>query len=64
MSVTAVANSIGLALSILEKNSYLGAQYSIIEFISKMIAVGVKKDDVYYGLQEYFESLGKDDKRW
>lgn len=64
MSQTAISNAIGFALPILEKNSYVGAMYSIIEFVSKMIAVGVKKEDIFYGLQEYFEKLGKDKKRW
>lgn len=48
MSRTAIANAIGLALPILEKNSYLGAQYSVIEFVSKMVAVGVKREDIYF----------------
>lgn len=39
MSKTAIANAIGLALPILEKNSYIGAMYSIIEFISKLVAI-------------------------
>lgn len=64
MSKTAIANAIGLALPILEKNSYIGAMYSIIEFISKLVAIWVRKKDIYYGLQEYFESLGKESKRW
>ncbi len=64
MSRTAIANAIGFALPVLEKNHYIGAKYSIIEFVSKLIAVWVKWEDIYYGLQEYCESLGKDPKRW
>lgn len=64
MSKTAIANAIWYALPILQKNSYIGAMYSIIEFVSKLVAIWVRKKDIYYGLQEYFESLGKDDKRW
>lgn len=64
MSRTAVANAIGFALSLADKNVYLASQFSIIEFVSKMVAVWVKKEDIYYGLQEYFEGLWKEDVRW
>jgi phosphoribosylformylglycinamidine synthase len=64
ISVIAVANAMGVALPVLEKNSYIGAMYSIIDFVSKLVAIWVKKNDIYYGLQEYFESLWKDSKRW
>ncbi|MBR6768102.1 MAG: phosphoribosylformylglycinamidine synthase [Clostridia bacterium] len=47
-----------------EKSPYHGAYLAVIESVSKLIAIGASFDDVYLTFQEYFEKLGKDEKRW
>ena len=47
-----------------EKSPYHGAYLAVIESVSKLIATGAEFSDVYLTFQEYFERLGKDEKRW
>ncbi len=47
-----------------EQSPYHGAYLAIVESVSKLIAAGAKFEDVYLSLQEYFERLGKDPKKW
>ncbi len=47
-----------------EQSPYHGAYLAIVESVSKLIATGAKFEDVYLSLQEYFERLGKDPKKW
>lgn len=47
-----------------EKNQFCGAYLAVIESVSKLIASGADFSDVYLTFQEYFERLGKDEKRW
>jgi phosphoribosylformylglycinamidine synthase len=47
-----------------EQSPYHGAYLAIVESVSKLIASGAKFEDVYLSLQEFFEKLGKDPKRW
>ena len=49
---------------IAEQSPYHGAYLAIVESVSKLIATGAKFEDVYLSLQEYFEKLGKDPKKW
>ena len=49
---------------ITEKSPYHGAYLAVIESVSKLIATGAEYKDVYLTLQEYFERLNKDEKRW
>ena len=56
--------SYGFNPTISEKNPYLGAYLAVIESISKLIATGAAYKDIYLSFQEYFERLGKDEKRW
>ena len=49
---------------ITEKSPYHGAYLAVIESVSKLIATGAEFNDVYLTFQEYFERLGKDEKRW
>lgn len=49
---------------ITEKSPYHGAYLAVIESVSKLIATGADFNDVYLTFQEYFEKLGKDEKRW
>ncbi len=43
---------------------YHGAYLAVIESVCKLIATGAEFKDVYLTFQEYFERLGKDQKRW
>jgi len=47
-----------------EQSPYHGAYLAVIESVSKLIATGADFDDVYLTFQEYFERLGRDEKRW
>ncbi|MDR0947569.1 MAG: phosphoribosylformylglycinamidine synthase [Ruminococcus sp.] len=47
-----------------EKDPYLGAESAVIESVSKIIATGGKRRDIYLTFQEYFERLRTDPKRW
>ncbi len=49
---------------ITEKSPYHGAYLAVVESVSKLIASGADFSDVYLTFQEYFERLGKDEKRW
>ncbi len=49
---------------ITEKSPYHGAYLAVIESVAKLIATGAEFSDVYLTFQEYFERLGKDEKRW
>ncbi|MGL4739995.1 MAG: phosphoribosylformylglycinamidine synthase [Sarcina sp.] len=41
-----------------------GAYYSIVEAVTKIVAMGGKYENIRLTLQEYFEKLGKDKERW
>ncbi|MFI3166587.1 MAG: phosphoribosylformylglycinamidine synthase [Bacillota bacterium] len=43
---------------------FLGAQYAILDSVAKAVAVGGKTENMHFSFQEYFERLGKDDKKW
>ena len=45
-------------------NTYVGAMYSIIESISKLVACGVDYSKCYLTFQEYFERLKDDASKW
>lgn len=45
-------------------NTYIGAMYSIIESISKLVASGVDYSKCYLSFQEYFERLKDDATKW
>ena len=49
---------------ITEKSPYHGAYLAVVESVAKLIATGAEFSDVYLTFQEYFERLGKDEKRW
>ncbi len=49
---------------ITEKSQYHGAYLAVVESVSKLVASGAEFKDVYLTFQEYFEKLGKDEKRW
>ncbi|MGL5766602.1 MAG: phosphoribosylformylglycinamidine synthase [Sarcina sp.] len=41
-----------------------GAYYSIVEAVTKIVAMGASYKDIRLTLQEYFEKLGTDKERW
>ena len=45
-------------------NTYVGAMYSIIESVSKLVAAGVDYSKCYLTFQEYFERLKDDASKW
>ena len=45
-------------------NTYVGAMYSIIESVSKLVAAGVDYSKCYLTFQEYFERLKDDEIKW
>ncbi len=47
-----------------EQSPYHGAYLAVVESVSKLIASGASKEDVFLTFQEYFEHPGKDGKRW
>ena len=46
------------------RDPYLGAAQSVVESVAKLVAAGCDAKDAYLSLQEYFEKLGEDPKRW
>lgn len=49
---------------ITEANPYVGAYLAVVESVSKLVASGFKRKNVYLTFQEYFEKLGNNGKRW
>ncbi len=49
---------------ITEQSPYHGAYLAVIESVCKLIATGAEFKDVYLTFQEYFEKLGKENRRW
>ena len=56
--------SFGYNPFITESSPYHGAYLAVVESVCKLIASGASFEDVYLTFQEYFESPGKDGKRW
>ena len=48
----------------MEKAPFRGAYLSVVESVSKLIAAGADRQDMYLTLQEYFPHPGRDEKRW
>jgi phosphoribosylformylglycinamidine synthase len=61
---TVTCSSYGICTPLLVASPYLGAVYSIIEAVSKLVASGAAYDSIYLSLQEYFKRLGTDAQRW
>lgn len=49
---------------ITEKDPYKGAYLGVVESVSKLISTGATPTEIYLTFQEYFERLGKEEKRW
>lgn len=60
--VSAVAVGFNPYLS--EKSAFIGSMYGGVHALSKLVANGINYDKVRFSLQEYFQRLGSDDKKW
>ncbi len=49
---------------IAEQSPYHASYLAVVESVSKLIATGADKNDIYLTFQEYFEKPGHDPKRW
>jgi len=49
---------------IASKSPYHASYLAVVESVSKLIAQGADKEDIYLTFQEYFEKPGRDPKRW
>ncbi len=49
---------------IAEKSPYHASYLAVVESVCKLVATGAEFSDVYLSLQEFFEKLGNDPKRW
>ena len=47
-----------------EKSPYHGAYLAVVHSVSKLIAAGASREDVWLTFQEYFEKPGRDPARW
>ncbi len=61
---TATAMTFGFNPYLMSWSPFHGAVYSIVEAITKMVAIGGDYAKIRLTLQEYFESLGKDSEKW
>ncbi|MDR2656231.1 MAG: phosphoribosylformylglycinamidine synthase [Oscillospiraceae bacterium] len=48
----------------MERSPYGGAYLAVCEAVSKLVAAGFERSNLYLTLQEYFPRLGGDPKRW
>ncbi len=63
-TTTATAMTFGFNPYLMTWSPFHGAVYSIVEAITKMVALGGDYSKIRLTLQEYFESLGKDSEKW
>ena len=61
---TATVMAYGLDPYLMEWSPFHGAVYAVVEAVAKLVAMGGSLDKAWLTLQEYFESLGKDAKKW
>lgn len=61
---TATVSSFACNPGIMSESPFVGAVYSVVASVSKLIAAGVNLNTVRLTLQEFFKKLGKDNKRW
>lgn len=61
---TATVSAYGCSPHLLSNSPFVGAVYSILTSISKLVVCGVAQDTVRLSLQEFFCRLGEDPKRW
>ncbi len=63
-TTTATAMAYGLDPYFMEWSPFHGAMYAIVEAVTKIVAMGGNINKLWLTLQEYFESLGKEPKKW
>ncbi len=61
---TATAMTWGYDSDISKAMPYYGGMYSVIDAVSKAVAMGVDYRDIKLSLQEYFPSLGDNPEKW
>ncbi len=61
---TATVMAYGLDPYLMEWSPFHGAMYAVVEAVSKLVAMGGSARMAWLTLQEYFESLGRDEKKW
>ena len=61
---TGTAMAYGYNPSIAKWSPFHGAVYAIVESVAKIVAAGGCHKNIRLSLQEYFEKLGKDPKKW
>uniref|UniRef100_UPI00272D2DE4 phosphoribosylformylglycinamidine synthase n=1 Tax=Dubosiella newyorkensis TaxID=1862672 RepID=UPI00272D2DE4 len=64
MTNTCSAMSYGYDPKISTYSPYLGAAYSLVEALAKLVAMGVDYKGARLSNQEYFERLGNDPQKW
>ncbi len=63
-ATTAVASSIGFDPDLSAESPFHGAIYAVVDAIARIVATGGKRKDVRLTMQNFFEKLGDDAKRW
>jgi phosphoribosylformylglycinamidine synthase len=61
---TGTLMTFGYNSQIAKWSPFHGALYAVIEAVSKIVAMGSNYQNIRLTLQEYFEKLGKDSKKW
>ncbi len=61
---SATIMTFGFNPKVSEWSPFHGAQYAVVESVSKAVALGADYKTIYLTFQEYFERLGEDKKRW
>lgn len=61
---TVTVSSYACNPALMSESPFVGAVYSVVQSVSKLIASGVKLETVRLTLQEFFKKLGKDGERW
>lgn len=61
---TCSAMTYGYDPRISKYSPYLGASYSVVEALARLVSMGVSYKGVRLSNQEYFERLGNDPKKW
>ncbi len=63
-SDTATAMSWGFDPYLSEWSPFHGGFYAVLDSVARLVAVGVRLDDIYFTFQEYFEKLGDSPGKW
>lgn len=63
-TTTATLMSFGFDPQISTWSPFHGAVYAVVEAVAKIVATGGRFQHIRTSLQEYFEKLGRDKKRW